>query len=211
MNPLIAEIIEKHGERECFPRATTFVRQGLRMPFMYYLRSGKVKIEQSAVNGKSLLFSFTCEGNWLGDLELFSDADVANSTVTTVSDVETIRFPIESMRSNLKVYPELTELFARSLARKMWAYSKMSTVNLLYPLLDRYAAYLFEMSAYADELPIALETSAGLLGAGERQLQRVLRILAQRGIIRRSGRMLTVLDRDALKHLASDLVDQGWR
>jgi hypothetical protein len=67
------------------------------------------------------------------------------------------------------------------------------------------------MSAYADELPIALETSAGLLGAGERQLQRVLRILAQQGVIRRSGRMLTVLDREALKHLASDLVDQGRR
>ena len=209
MNPLIAEIVEKHGTPERFERGSTFVRQGINMPFMYYLVSGKVKIEQSVVNGKSVLFSFTCEGNWLGDLELFSDVEVAYSTVTAVSDVETIRVSIDQMRSNLKVYPGLSELFARSLARKMWAYSKLSTVNLLYPLLDRYAAYLYEMSAYSNELPIALETSAGLLGAGERQLQRVLRILAERGIIQRSGRALTVLDREGLKQLASELVQQG--
>ena len=209
MTPLIAEIVKKHGTPERFDRASTFIRQGVDMPFMYYLVSGKVKIEQSVVNGKSVLFSFTCEGNWLGDLELFSDVDVANSTVTAVSDVETIRFSLERMRKNLNVYPGLAEMFARSLAKKMWAYSKTSTVNLLYPLLDRYAAYLFEMSAYSSELPIALETSAGLLGVGERQLQRVLRTLAESGIIRRSGRTLTVLDRGGLKRLAGELVDEG--
>ena len=73
-------------------------------------------------------------------------------------------------------------------------------------LLDRYARYLYEMSADSPTLPIALEMSAGLLGAGERQLQRVLRTLAERGIIERTGRTLTVLDRDGLKRLAGDLV-----
>ena len=209
MNALIAEIVDKHGTPASFAQASTFVHQGIQMPFMYYLVSGKVKIEQSVVNGKSLLFSFTCAGSWLGDLELFSDTELANSTVTAVSDVETMRFPIELMRQNLKVYPGLSELFARSLAKKMWAYSKLSTVNLLYPLLDRYAAYLYEMSAYSSELPIALETSAGLLGAGERQLQRVLRILAERGIIQRSGRTLTVVDRNGLRRLANELVQDG--
>ena len=85
MNPLVAEILEKHGTPERFARASTFVRQGLTMPFMYYLVSGKVKIEQSVVNGKSVLFSFTCADSWLGDLELFSDTELANSTVTAVA------------------------------------------------------------------------------------------------------------------------------
>ena len=116
MNALITEIVDKHGTPASFAQASTFVHQGIQMPFMYYLVSGKVKIEQSVVNGKSLLFSFTCAGSWLGDLELFSDTELANSTVTAVSDVETMRFPIELMRQNLKVYPGLSELFARSLA-----------------------------------------------------------------------------------------------
>jgi CRP-like cAMP-binding protein len=209
VDPLIAEIAEKYGAPENFERMTTFVRQGASMPSMYYLQSGKVKIEQSAINGKSVLFGFTGKDNWLGDLELFSDTGVANSTVTAVTDVSTIRFSIDSMRRNLERHPALAEMFARSLARKMWAYSKVSTVNLLYPLLDRYAAYLYEMSADAADFPIALETSAGLLGAGERQLQRVVRILAEDGIIARSGRTLTVLDRGRLKEVANDLVNES--
>ena len=167
---------------------------------------GRVKIEQSVVNGKSVLFAFVGEGNWLGDLELFSDTDMANSTVTAVSDVDALRFPLEAMRQSIRNNPALTTMFARSLAQKMWAYSKVSAVNLLYPLLERYAAYLYEMSGDSAELPIALETSAGLLGAGERQLQRILRSLAENGIIRRTGRTLTILDRERLKNIARELI-----
>lgn len=101
---------------------------------------------------------------------------------------------MDLMRKQLKRQPELGEIFARSLAAKMWAYSKLSAVNTLYPLLDRYAAYLYRMSAESLEFPIALATSAGLLGAGERQLQRVLRTLAERGVIARAGRTLTIID-----------------
>ena len=206
MKTLMAEMTENHGTPERIERNRTFVRQGMSMPYMYYLLGGRVKIEQSVVNGKSVLFAFVGEGNWLGDLELFSDTDMANSTVTAVSDVDALRFPLEAMRQSIRNNPALTTMFARSLAQKMWAYSKVSAVNLLYPLLERYAAYLYEMSGDSAELPIALETSAGLLGAGERQLQRILRSLAENGIIRRSGRTLTILDRERLKNIARELI-----
>lgn len=203
---LIAGLVERFGTAEHIARGSTFVRQGVDMPNMYYVLQGNVKIEQAVVSGKSILFACAGEVSWLGDLELFSDGDEANSTVTAMTDLDVIRFPMARMRKNLKVQPELSEMFARSLARKMWAYSKLSAVNILYPLLERYAGYLYKMSEGTLELPIALETSAGLLGAGERQLQRVLRTLAERGLISRSGRTLTIVDRDGLKRLARDLI-----
>ena len=206
MEKFVAELVERFGTNEHIARGSTFVHQGVGMPNMYYVLKGDVKIEQAVVSGKSILFACAGEVSWLGDLELFSDGEEANSTVTAITDLEVIRFPMARMRKNLKKQPELSEMFARSLARKMWAYSKLSAVNILYPLLDRYAAYLYKMSADSLELPIALETSAGLLGAGERQLQRVLRVLAERGIVSRSGRTLTIIDRDGLKQLARDLL-----
>ena len=135
MKTLMAEMTENHGTPERIERNRTFVRQGMSMPYMYYLLGGRVKIEQSVVNGKSVLFAFVGEGNWLGDLELFSDTDMANSTVTAVSDVDALRFPLEAMRQSIRNNPALTTMFARSLAQKMWAYSKVSAVNLLYPCL----------------------------------------------------------------------------
>ena len=206
MEKFVAELVERFGTNEHIARGSTFVHQGVGMPSMYYVVKGDVKIEQAVVSGKSILFACAGEVSWLGDLELFSDGEEANSTVTAITDLEVIRFPMARMRKNLKEQPELSEMFARSLARKMWAYSKLSAVNILYPLLDRYAAYLYKMSADSLELPIALETSAGLLGAGERQLQRVLRVLVERGIVSRSGRTLSVIDRDGLKRLARDLL-----
>lgn len=206
MEKIVAELVERFGTPEHIAHGSTFVHQGVGMPNMYYVEKGDVKIEQAVVSGKSILFACAGEVSWLGDLELFSDGEEANSTVTAITDLEVIRFPMARMRKNLKKQPELAEMFARSLARKMWAYSKLSAVNILYPLLDRYAAYLYKMSADSLELPIALATAAGLLGAGERQLQRVLRALAERGIVSRSGRTLTIIDRDGLKRLARDLL-----
>lgn len=208
MNDLIDEIIELYGMPERFEGGQTFIHQGMAMPGMYYQLRGKVKIEQRVVSGKSVLFGFNGAGNWLGDLELFSDTNLAHSTATAVTAVETIRFPIDAIRRHLQQQPALSVMFARSLAAKMWANSKSSAVNLLYPLRERYAAYLYEMSTGAKELPIALEISAGLLGAGERQLQRVLREFAESGIVARSGRTLTILERDALRRIAREILNQ---
>lgn len=206
MDKVVAELVSRFGAREQIARGTTFVQQGVAMPSLYYVLKGDVKIEQAVVSGKSILFACAGEVSWLGDLELFSDGEEANSTVTAITDLDLVRFSMDVMRKHLKKQPELCEMFARSLAAKMWAYSKLSAVNILYPLLDRYAAYLYRMSAESLEFPISLATSAGLLGAGERQLQRVLRTLAERGIIARAGRTLTILDREGLKRLAGDLL-----
>ena len=206
MDKIVAELIARSGTREQIARGTTFVQQGVALPNLYYVLKGDVKIEQTVVSGKSMLFACASEVNWLGDLELFSDGEEANSTATAITDLDVVRFSMDLMRKQLKRQPELGEIFARSLAAKMWAYSKLSAVNTLYPLLDRYAAYLYRMSAESLEFPIALATSAGLLGAGERQLQRVLRTLAERGVIARAGRTLTIIDREGLKRLAGDLL-----
>ena len=206
MDKIVAELIARFGIREHIARGTTFVQQGAALPSLYYVLKGDVKIEQAVVSGKSMLVACAGEVNWLGDLELFSDGEEANSTATAITDLDVVRFSMVLMRKQLKKQPELGEIFARSLAAKMWAYSKLSAVNILYPLLDRYAAYLYRMSAESLEFPIALATSAGLLGTGERQLQRVLRTLAERGVISRTGRTLTIIDREGLKQLAGDLL-----
>ena len=209
MQPLIADLIDRYGTPSAFERDQTFIRQGMAMPAMYYLSQGKVKIEQSVVSGKSLLLGFSSGGSWLGDLELFSDTGFAHSTVTSVTAVTAVRFSLDVIRQHLVREPAMTTIFARSLAEKMWANSKNSAVNLLYPLRERYAAYLYEMSTASAELPIALETSAGLLGAGERQLQRVLRELAESGFVERSGRMLRIVDREGLRGIAIELVGEA--
>ena len=206
MHPLIADLIDRYGTPSTFERGQTFVRQGMAMPTMYYLCQGKVKIEQSVVSGKSLLVGFAGGGSWLGDLELFSDNHFAHSTVTSVTAVSGFRFSIDAIRQHLVREPAMTAIFARSLAEKMWTSSKNSAINLLYPLRQRYAAYLYEMSTASAELPIALETSAGLLGAGERQLQRVLREMAESGIVERSGRLLKIVDRQRLREIAVELL-----
>lgn len=74
---------------------------------MYYLLEGKVKIEQTAFNGKSILFAFAGEDSWLGDLELFGDSEEANCTVTAITDVEALRFSLAIMRSNPNATPGL--------------------------------------------------------------------------------------------------------
>lgn len=206
LHPLMADIFAQHGVAQRFERNASVVRQGEHMTSLYYLVHGKVKVEQAVINGKSVVVAFAGAGSWMGDLELFGDTPIANCSVSAVTQVDAIRIAMDVMRERIRIDAAVTEMFARTLARKMWAYSRLSAVNLLYPLLDRYAAYLYEMSTATVELPIALETTAGLLGASVRQLQRALRALAEAGILTRSARTLIIADRAGLMRVAGDLL-----
>ena len=112
MDKIVAELIARFGTRERIARGTTFVQQGVALQSLYYVLKGNVKIEQTVVSGKSMLFACAGEVNWLGDLELFSDGDEANSTATAITDMDVVRFPMDKMRKHLKKQPELGEIFA---------------------------------------------------------------------------------------------------
>lgn len=210
----LREIMETHGVPQNFTKGEKLVHQGQPMEWFTVLLEGKVKIEQNAMNGKSILLCFYHAGTrppekdnptieqgnilFIGDLELFSEDKSANSTVTAITPVRCCRISASLMARLVAQDASLSNGIAESLARKMDAYSRMSAMNLLYSLKQRYAYYLAVLTDSGATMPIALEETASLLGASTRQLQRVLAELEEEGCLARHGRELRITDRKNL-------------
>lgn len=214
MNSKLKAIMDEYGVLQDYAKGDRLIHQGLPIEWFYILLEGSVKIEQNAPNGKSILLCFYHAGLrhtntdnptmeqgdvlFLGDLELYTRDKRANSTVTAVSSLRCCRISAAVMARHAAVDPQVSNSIAESLARKMDAYCRMSAINLLYSLKQRYAWYLAVLSDNNASIPIALEETASLLGTSTRHLQRVLAELEEEGCIRREGRELAVTSKTRL-------------
>lgn len=177
---------------------TVFIHQGQAVEALYWLERGKVKVETTEPNGRSLLLCFMEAPAFLGDVELFRADKAATCTVAAVCTVRLWRLAHATVHQRIAGHPGLSWRLAGSLADKMVAFTRASARNQLWRLEARYAAYLREMAEEGGSLPIRLEETAGLLGSSPRHLQRVVRAFAAAGLVSREGRCLRIRDKTGL-------------
>jgi CRP-like cAMP-binding protein len=221
MLSLLGELMTEYGQIRHFSKGEHLAQQGYPLQWFVFLLEGKVKIEQIALNGKSILLGFYQAGPgepestrmylaksdvmFIGDLELFSRDKTANSTVTAITEVRCALIRESLMQKQVEQSVALSNCISESLALKMASYSNVSSINLLYSLKQRYAYYLLEILESGAPVPISLEQSASLLGTSTRHLQRVLAELESAGCIERQGRFLHLESREKLKKSAGTI------
>lgn len=171
---------------------TTFLRQGFPVDSLACLLEGSVKVEASDWDARTLLICFSRPPTFFGDVEVFTPGALATCTVTTVTDATLWRMDLGRLRSKLGDHPWVAALLARGLSEKLTARARESARNLLCPLAVRYEAYLREMGADGQPVPISLSDTAALLAASPRHLQRVISDLVASGKVVRQGRSLVV-------------------
>jgi CRP/FNR family transcriptional regulator, putaive post-exponential-phase nitrogen-starvation regulator len=141
--------------------------------YIYFFLEGKAKIYTITESGKSLLFSFYNEFEYVGDVELMmNEPMVAN--VECITKIYCFRISIVRYRQLLLEDNKLLRSIATKLASKLKNISSNSAKNLLYPLENRLAAYIISMNKelYFNE---NLVQTAELLGASYRHLLRCLK------------------------------------
>lgn len=141
--------------------------------FIYFFLEGKAKVYTMTESGKSLLFSFYQEFEFVGDVELMIDKPMV-ANVECISKVYCFRISTVRYRDLLLEDNKLLRTIAAQLARKLNNISSNSARNLLYPLENRLAAYIISMSkeSYFNE---NLVQTAELLGTSYRHLLRCLK------------------------------------
>lgn len=169
-----------------------FLRQGEPVEHLYCIVSGTVKIEASDWDDKTLLICFSRPPTFVGDVELFQGGVEATCTLTAVTDVVLWRIDRKTLQGRLGELPWLVGLVAHGLALKLGARAREAARSQLCPLSVRYEAYLEEMGAGGQPVPIDLAQTSSLLAVSPRHLQRVIRDLVDRGKVVRRGRSLVV-------------------
>lgn len=181
------------------------LNEGEEIPALLYLVEGKIKATGSVGNGRSLLLRFSHPLAVMGDIEFVRHIPV-QSQITAVSDCYFIAVSFQYLRK----YEMDNAAFLRHLLThvtyKLQTNTAASRVNLLAPVDQRFASYLLsvmEGNHFALDMQSATVSDlAELLGTSHRHLNRVIKHLAESGIIERERRTIRVLDVAALEQLS---------
>lgn len=186
-----------------FEKNEVLYQKDFQRQYLIFFLSGKIRICSSLSNGKTLLVCFYTSFQLLGDLEFF-DMDTLATAPQAVEHCTCITLQITEIRSLLLKDDLFLQFLARSLAGKLAASTRNNSINLLYPLENKLASYIYQASdgqVFSENLTHLAE----LLGTSYRHLLRVMRSFQEQGILSRTEAGYTIIDSGRLKELAQDL------
>lgn len=199
-------LLEIHGRTGLYQRGETICRMGDEFKSLMVIRRGRAKLIIHSDIGRALLLGFTCDDEILGDLEYFVPGPSMVMT-QAVSDCHVLEMELAAFRQLASNQPHLIELMGRSAAYKLRRSNSKLSVNILYPLKDRLASYLFGLASGQDDdiRGESLMDIADLLGTSYRHLNRVISELCHEQILQRTETGLKIKHLGRLAAIARDI------
>lgn len=171
---------QSYGKTVSYKKNTYICREGFEINNVYLLISGTCKITTQSESGNILSFGFYKDKGIIGDLETFSNYNIAKTSVISVTNIICIKIPLEKSRELILSDIEYSNLLAKTLADKLMSSSTSSTQNILLPLEDRLLLYIknsFPNKIFKGNLiQISQE-----LGTSYRHLLRILKKFKEEG------------------------------
>ena len=192
-----------------YDRGEGICKTGDEMQNIYFNVMGKLKIYTMRENGKSLLLRFNKPLSILGDVELINKHNV-KCYVDSLTDSILIGISFEDIKKHAYDDSLFLRFVIRHLSHKLYTISNATSLNMLYPLENRFASYLLSVSSdennsRIDELRTnKLTELANLLGSSYRHLCRVINELEASEVIRSEARKIVIVDYAKLKELAGE-------
>lgn len=198
--------ILKYAQLHFYEKEDYILESGETLEYYYLLVDGKIKIYYPFENGKSMILKFYKDFNTIGDLELLKDIPIL-CNIDAVEDTYLIAIPATTLREtyfdNIKLLHHLVD----SLSEKLYGTINNSSYNFVYPLINRLSSYLVEH--LTDKRYIILNSSyleiAQFLGTTYRHLNRTLKEMESKSIIRCDDKKIYILDIEQLKELSKNI------
>ncbi len=177
------------------------------LKFFYFIVKGKLKIYTILENGKSVLVRFYFPASVIGDLEMFKNYKV-RCNVEAITKTLAIGIKMEDIREYAANDHIFLKFVIENLSHKLYTLSNMTALNQSYPFINRFASYLITIACDDNNKLISeIKTSnmtelATFLGVSYRHLNRVIKNLCVRGLIKRTREGLKILDYEKLKEMS---------
>lgn len=176
------------------------------LEYLIFLIDGRAKSFVSLENGKNLLTCFYEDFQVIGDLETLS-MKTASGSMQALKDSYCIVISMEFVRKNLMEDAKFLRFICENLGKKLHRCAHNSSINSLYPLENRLAAYILKTSYGEEKLKFEgnLTEVAELLGGSYRHLLRTLEAFCDKKYLNKQKGVYEVIDRASLKKLSAEL------
>ena len=176
-----------------FRKGESLCIAGSPMPAVMLLTEGVCTSCYQAENGRRLLMGFSRPGDILGDLELLSHEDRANTSVLAVSGVRCVYIPFALNREALLARPAFLRRVGQTVTDKFRQNTRSCANIILYDLETRLCGYI-AVTRRGELWEEKLTQTAELLGTSYRHLLRTLDILVSKGVLKKRSRGFTITD-----------------
>lgn len=189
-------------------RGSVIVQRGERMPGMIALVYGSAKLALRRTNGEAKVLRLLGPGDSFGLAAALLDRP-SPVDVVALSNCLVATVPPASLLRLLDQHAGFARMVARTLAERVLELVTELDASLQQSGMQRLACYLNSLAettghdgARVVRLPATKTTVAARLGVKKETLSRMLRDLAERGLIEVSGLEVAILDRGGLDRLA---------
>lgn len=185
------------------PRHTVVLHAGDHTDNIYFILSGSLKVQVSDDEGREVILSMLGPGELFGEMGVLDDHP-RSATVLAVESSEVVMIGKEDFKRCLVENPDVSLFIIRNLTRRLrLADRKIESLALL-DVYGRVARLLIEAAETVDGRTVvtrkmAKQDIAKMIGASREMVSRVMRDLANHGLIHEQDGQLVLTDPAALK------------
>jgi len=183
------------------------IRPGDLADTLYYIREGSVSVIMENDEGEELIIAYLNQGDFLGEIGLFSDVDTRGVTVRarTACVTEELTYKqIKALADNkLKAcYPTLLEYIAEHMAKRLLTTTRQAGDLAFLDVAGRVKSALIELTMQPDamkhpegiQIKVTRQEISRMVGCSREMAGRVLKDLQQQGFIWAHGKTLVIYD-----------------
>jgi CRP/FNR family transcriptional regulator, cyclic AMP receptor protein len=180
--------VEAAGTLRVIPKNTLVVSEGAYADSFYVIRSGRVKIFVTGINGREVVLREQWAREYFGELALF-DSGLRSATVETMEKTSLWIFTRASFLKLIEQYPSITAQLLRELAFRVRALTGSVKNLALLDVYGRVSRLLREVGreqadgSYLIETKLTQQGIADRVGASRERVARVLKELKQGGYL----------------------------
>ncbi|HDR7777023.1 transcriptional regulator YeiL [Bacillus cereus group sp. MYBK106-1] len=192
-----------YAELHSFQKNEKICNEGVDVPYLYYLISGKAKIYMSHKNGKTSLINFIQASSFIGELGLIGVESVTK-TVEVIEDCMCLALPLKDCQHLLLQDVIFLQKLCKFIGEKTITRTESYAKNNSYPFENRLAAFILlteQNNSYTEKHTEASE----YLNVSYRHLLYVLNQFCQQNYLKKDGRTYYIQDRNLLEKLADEL------
>jgi len=195
-----------------YPAKSILIRPGDSADTLYYVREGSVSITMENEEGEELIFAYLNQGDFLGEIGLFTDVESRGVTVRARTDckMEEITYQQINLLADNQLkncYPTLLKYIAEHMAKRLLSATRKAGDFAFLDVAGRVTAALYEMADQPDamkhpegvQIRITRQEISRMVGCSREMAGRVLKDLQNQGLIWAHGKTMIIYDEEHKK------------
>ena len=193
----LQDLPEQYYSPVCYAAGEKITQEGTPLQHLAIVVRGKAKIHRTAPNGKSLILSSYLSDGMIGEIELLTHQELANATVTAISDFECVLLDFGSCVRELQTNIPFLNRLGTMVAEKLNEVDDNYAMTALCTAEERLCRYICRNEQGGMFSDVYTETACSI-GTSYRHLYRMLGQLCTDGILRKTEQGYQITDREQL-------------